>query len=331
MPTVGVYSSHGVTLENLTIENGAPGLLVTQQSQVVLRNSVVQKNAPNGVDVLIGSVLEVDGGSIIDNQRNGLRTDSSVVWVGPERLFIARNLGGAGLNVVASDIEVNNGALTVEDNNTAVSVVSGRLTLFGPATGDGVIFQNNKAGLNFVNASAFRVASAFVIRNNGQIGIRMAGSSAQIGSPGVIEGHSINGVSVGSLSRFTITGGMTRIQNNGNSTNPERGGIRLDGGASLDATNITISENGGFGLLAIQNSRMTIGDATISNNSDAGVTVRRLSSAHFDNPPVISSSGRASIVCDTTSLVSGNLTGVAGIDCSRIEREVGPPHDGTVH
>jgi hypothetical protein len=69
---------------------------------------------------------------------------------------------------------------------------------------------------------------------------------------------------------------------------------------------------------------------TISGNSEEGLHLDRQSVAGFSPPFTIAGNGTASISCDTTSLVFGDLTGVGGISCQRIEHASGPPRPGRI-
>jgi hypothetical protein len=88
--------------------------------------------------------------------------------------------------------------------------------------------------------------------------------------------------------------------------------------------------NTGPGIRADQNSGTSVTNITVSNNSEEGVRVGRQSVSGFFPPLVIVGNPAASISCDSTSLVFGDLTGIAGINCSRIERAAGPPRPGRI-
>lgn len=93
---------------------------------------------------------------------------------------------------------------------------------------------------------------------------------------------------------------------------------------------VQVTNNTGVGIREVQNTGTSVTNVTASGNTEGGVLVARQSVAGFAQPLSIVGNGIASISRDTTSLVFGDLTGVAGIDWMRIERTLGPPRPGRV-
>ena len=127
--------------------------------------------------------------------------------------------------------------------------------------------------------------------------------------------------------------GPHQIQNNGSSAADPgvRGGIRVNRGSLALDSGVQVTNNTGVGIRAVQNTGVSLlANVTVSGNTEGGVLVDRQSVAGFFQPFSIVGNGIASISCDTTSLIFGDLTGVAGIDCMRIERTLGPPRPGRV-
>jgi hypothetical protein len=122
------------------------------------------------------------------------------------------------------------------------------------------------------------------------------------------------------------------IQNNGSATaDPTfRGGIRVNRGSLTLQNGVTITGNVGPGIRADFNTGVLVAIVTVSNNSEEGIRVGRQSVSQFLPPVTIAGNGAASVSCDTTSLLFGDLTGIADLDCSRIERTQGPPRAGAV-
>jgi hypothetical protein len=148
----------------------------------------------------------------------------------------------------------------------------------------------------------------------------------------VIEGHATLGVNVVRLGELTFNG-PHKIHNNGNAgADPTlMGGIRVVRGSSLTLNrNPEVSGNFGPGIRAQQNSSLSFGSSTIVHNTQAGVRVTLQSEAAFPATTFFSGNGGASISCDTTSLISGQLVGIQNIDCSRIVRNQGPPRPGRI-
>jgi hypothetical protein len=98
----------------------------------------------------------------------------------------------------------------------------------------------------------------------------------------------------------------------------------------------TIENNSGPGVRIEQGAAASLFTATIRNNTQEGVLVVRLGTAELGDPTdatsrnVITGNGGASIACDTTALVFGDLTGITNITCSNVERPNGPPRRGPV-
>ncbi len=126
--------------------------------------------------------------------------------------------------------------------------------------------------------------------------------------------------------------GPHQIQNNGTATaDPTlRGGIRVVRGSLTLNSGVQVSNNVGPGIRADQNTGTSVTNITVSNNSEEGVRVGRQSVSGFFPPLAIVGNPVASISCDTTSLVFGDLTGITGVSCSQIERTAGPPRPGRV-
>jgi len=128
--------------------------------------------------------------------------------------------------------------------------------------------------------------------------------------------------------------GPHQIKNNGTATaDPTlRGGIRTNRSSLTLFNSVQISNNVGPGIRAEFNAGTSVGNnVTVSNNSEEGVRVKRQSVAGFVAPFTVAGNGEASISCDGTSLIFGDLTGIAGINCKQIELTLQPRHSGTIH
>ena len=82
------------------------------------------------------------------------------------------------------------------------------------------------------------------------------------------------------------------------------------------------SGNRGSGISVHQGVDLVMSNASISNNTGDGVRVRRISIGDFSfGGNTVTGNGRASVSCDTTSLLVGDLSTFSNIACKRIERE----------
>ena len=146
-----------------------------------------------------------------------------------------------------------------------------------------------------------------------------------------VEGHSVLGVNIVRPADVGFSG-PHKIRNNGSSTaDPSvRSGIHISRSSLTTNRGTEIANNNGPGIVADLNSSLALLNVTIANNSEQGVRVIRQSVAGFFSPLTIAGNGGASISCDTTLLVFGELAGIPNLDCSRIERVLGPPRPGKV-
>jgi parallel beta helix pectate lyase-like protein len=341
---LGIGGSRRITLLGLILQGGQTGVIIDRGSEVEIQNSTIQSNSGDGLVVQIGSVLVMENSTIQNNGGNGLSDaagSSVTLATSPaQRIRILGNAGD-GIDIDGSFLQVNFGTLDVENNaGAAIFQLGGRLLVFDGGVGGGNLFQGNGEGIDVFNAGSAQFFGNNTIQGNGDVGLQILGSSVMFNGrvlpdgtvrAAVIQGHAIVGVNVVRLGELTMTG-PHRIQNNGTATaDPTlRGGIRMIRGSLTLNRGVDISNNTGPGIRADQNTGLSVTNITDSNNSEEGVKVGRQSVAGFFPPLAISGNGIASISCDTTSLVFGDLTGITQINCSQIQRELGPPRPGRV-
>lgn len=337
--------STGILLSGLVFQGGSQGVVLAQGSNVAIVNCTIQQNSGEaGLHVTQTSTLVMQNSTIQDNQGRGIQLNGAshvtLAATPNQRIRVLRN-GREGILVDGSYLQVNFGTLDVENNGgAAISQQGGRMLIFAGGGGGANLFQGNGEGIEVFNAGSATFFGRNVIQNNGEVGLQVWGSSVfftgSILPDGtldatIIEGHATVGVNVVRLGELTMNG-PHQIQSNGSSSaDPTvRGGIRVNRGSLTLLNGVQISNNTGPGIRADQNTGTTVTDVTISSNSEEGVHVDRRSVAGFSQPLSIVGNGIASISCDTTSLVFGDLTGVDGINCMRIERALGPPRPGDV-
>jgi hypothetical protein len=339
------FQSTGILLSGLVFQGGATGVLLNQGSNVTMVNCTMQQNSGDGLDMQMASTLVMENSTMQDNQGGGLSVavgSNATLATNPnERIRILRN-GGDGIDVDGSFFQVNFGTLDVENNaGAAIAQVGGRLLIFDGGVGGGNLFQGNGEGIDIFEAGSAHFFGRNVIRNNGDVGLQVLGSSVLFSGGGtlpdgsvraaVIEGHATVGVNVVRLGELTMSG-PHQIQNNGTASADTtlRGGIRTNRGSLTLNNSVQIRNNVGPGVRADFNTGTSLGNVTVTNNSEEGVKVGRQSVADFIAPLTFAGNGVASISCDNTSLIFGDLAGVANIDCDRIERAHGSPRSGRV-
>ena len=339
------FQSTGIILSGLVFQGGSVGVFLNQGSNVNIVNCTMQGNSGDGLDMQMASTLILENSTIQDNQGSGLSVavgSNATLAISPnQRIRVLRN-GGDGIDVDGSFFQVNFGVLDVENNaGAAIAQIGGRMLIFDGGVGGGNLFQGNGEGIDVFNAGSAQFFGRNVIQNNGDVGLQILGSSVGIFGRGtlpdgslrstIIQGHATVGVNVVRQGELTMSG-THQIQNNGSLVaDPTfRGGLRVSRGSLTLNNGVQISNNTGPGIRADQNTGTSVTNVTISSNTEEGVHVDRQSVAGFFQPLSIVGNGIASISCDTTSLVFGDLTGVAGINCMRIERALGPPRPGRV-
>jgi hypothetical protein len=230
----------------------------------------------------------------------------------------------------------------VENNaGAAISQLGGRLLVFDGGVGGGNLFQGNGEGIDVLNAGSAQFFGSNTIQGNGDVGLQVLGSSVAINGnvlpdgtvrATVIQGHATLGVNVVRMGEVTFNGPHT-ISNNGSLTADPTliSGIRVNRSSLTLNRGVQVSGNTGPGIRVEQNSGLlTAGAASIVHNTQAGVLVTLQSEASFPVTPVFSGNGTASISCDSTSLISGQLAGVTNINCNQIARPLGPPRPGKI-
>ncbi len=339
------FQSTGILISGLVFQGGSTGVFLNQGSNVTIVNCTMQRNSGDGLGMQMASTLVMENSTVQDNQGNGMTVgvaSNATMATNPnERIRVLRN-GGDGIDVDGSFFQVNFGTLDVENNaGAAIFQTGGRLLIFGgQGVGGGNLFQGNGEGIDIFEAGSAHFFGRNVIRNNGDVGLQVLGSSVLFTggilpdgtlNATVVEGHATVGVNVVRLGELTMNG-PHQIQNNGTATaDPTlRGGIRMIRGSLTLNNGVQVSNNVGPGIRADQNTGTSVTNITVSNNSEEGVRVGRQSVSGFFQPLAIVGNPVASISCDTTSLVFGDLTGITNVECSRIERAAGPPRPGRV-
>jgi hypothetical protein len=312
-----------LTFEGLIITGGRHGVRLRVDSEATFVACIVENNAQQGVNITDHSIGRFTG------------------WDGAR--FIARNNGTQAINATYSTVYLN-GFVTLENNGlatggSALRLVSSKGNLYADLTepwGPIIIRNNNGYGFQMFGGSALTVWGAVQVENNSFGGAAIwIGSSANItGDPDAgfltIENNPTLGMYVAESS-VNVAGPM-RIANNG-SGSQDPGGILMQTGAWVALGNAEIMNNLGPGIRVEANASIELFGTRITGNTQEGLLVRRLGYAWLGpylTPMAISGNGGANVACDTTALVAGDVTGITGINCSRIEREVGPPRRGRV-
>jgi parallel beta-helix repeat protein len=334
--TLLIYGSRNITLDHLIIQGGSQGLYVTHSSSaVILQNSIVQNSQADGIDLDMASMLHLENCTIQNNAGTGIAlSNSSHLLLGTypdQRIRISGN-GCNGIDVDGSDIQLNYGVLTVENNGSAgINMNGGRLQFYGGSATNPAVIQNNHTGINLNAAASATFWGGLHIRNNGDTGINANGGSSMVfwqttddqGKTAftTIDGHTTVGISLNQSSSAQIIGAHV-IRSNGSLTaDPgSRGGITMEGASLTIGWNTLIKNNVGPGVRLGVKSDLIMFDMTVSNNTEEGLLETNLSGGGFYNPVTFTGNGHAPVSCDNMSVAFGDAATIPGIACANISK-----------
>ncbi len=246
------------------------------------------------------------------------KTSLHVVEVWNSNRIVLQRLtitGGArGLNVIGSNVLAVSSKM---DGNKNQGVwVSGRAWLWVIGTDtEPASLSNNNAGAMVMDASLLWISDYTNVDNNGNRGI-----NARPGSQ---------------VNIFAEKYPLAHVTINGNGWKAGNGpGMEVISG-KVDLNGATMAGNYGPAIVADYQSVVALSNSTLTGNGE-GLQVLRASLARVG--ATLSGSGLVTLVsngstdlrCDTTALVTGDLSGVGTVDCPRIERAVGPPRPGEI-
>ncbi len=220
--------------------------------------------------------------------------------------------------------------MTIENNGGNGVVVSGASTVF---IGDNLIRNNGANGLNIVQDSVATFdpgPGGFTSEQNAAAGIRCShGAVCFLNGFVTAQDNSFVGliVSNGARAQVDSEDGPNTFQGN------SFAGIAVARNASavIFGVNRTfVQNNAGLGFDVEGNSSLLVFDTTVTNNTQQGLSAVRISLTEFGGNNVFTGNGTANLSCDSTSVFSGDLAGIQGISCVKIERVKGPPRPGKV-
>ena len=252
-----------------------------------------------------------------NNGSDGLLVgDSSMVLV-LTPVQILNNKGNGAVAFSSGYIKFQStGGHTIEGNSGSgiVADTGGHVFLQSEAPS---VIRNNGNGLAFTNGSTGRIDGQNTIENNGAVGVRVESSTvAFIGSPAgsTITGHVSAGVVVSRGGELTFDG-PHNIMGNGNLTGgagirSERSSLTLQNGA-------TVSNNVGTGILGDAHTTVVLGpSASVTNNTSTGIRLKHQSLIGLTAPATVQGNGASNILCDSSSLAYGQVSGTTRVQCN---------------
>jgi hypothetical protein len=316
------YRARRMLLIGLTVQGGSGGILVNEDSDVQIQNCTVQGNAGDGFVVQDGASVGIENSIFQNNTGNGIVAGANATLTlatSPQQRIQIRNNGFAGINVDGSFLQINFGTVTSENNGGPGMVATGgRLLIFGDSpTSNGNLFQNNHDGVDIFNGATALFYGQNIVRNNGQVGLQVDGSTADFlggslpnGTPDGIDiaGHSLLGVNVTGSSEVSFSGAH-KVHYNGSRGDPDfLSGARVSRSSMTLDGNTHVDHNVGPGVLADFKSGLAIlAPVSVLGNGGGGVRLLHLSAG--DVTAGLSTSIQ-SISCDDTSILFGNFQGI---------------------
>jgi hypothetical protein len=347
--SVNVMTRNRLTIEApvgqlATIVAPAPNIVAIRVfgSQNIMLRRLVARDGGTGILVTNGSSVNMQAVQALDNTGQGIRIDQNSLatltgTVTPAQPVVVSG-NGSGINVDGSVFNFAGPSLVENNAGVGLSVVGGRLSASG-VLADNVI-RNNGGGVN-LDGTIANFNGQFTIQNNSAVGIgisssRVGFSAAEFpaGTPRVtvIEGHTVLGINIAASGSVNF-GGPNIIRNNG-SADPDdpqfNGGVRVGTVSRIQFNGGEITGNSGHGLYSDFNGAISVAGVTLSNNTGDAVRVARSSVGGFEPGNTFAGNGGANVSCDDTSLVFGELAGVAGIQCKNVERAKGKPRPGVI-
>ena len=333
--SITISGSKQIVLNRLIIRGGRNGVSINQGSVVNIHNSTIAEN--NAVGILFTqSTLTIDSSTIRDNALTGLAAQAASLGNvgGPlplHQVVITGN--GTGVSVLEGFLQFNGNFLVEENNNFGFDVAGGRLNLSGMQAGmDNSIRANGGGAINLRNAATGLIFGHVVIQNNTGNGINVSTGSNltmnEVVLPNAtvltttIEGHPVSGLTLSQQSQASIAG-RHKIRNNGSS--PETcvsticGGIRVFSGSQLTLRGGTeVTNNTGPGVNVEHNSALLINSPiVITGNSQEGIRqfINASTVIGVTSTPAPGTNDISSVVCDDSSLIAGDLQGIAKVSC----------------
>lgn len=301
-PAFDVRDSGIIALRNLTARGTRAAISVANRSTVTLAG-IVAENATNGyaIDAFGGAVVNGGGVNAADfvtmrNSRAGMRCERCVAFF--------------------------SGNLTIENNTfEGMNIDSGRVELFGaqpPSPGGLNIVRNNgNNGINVTNGGVLDLGRENHIQNNAASGILLTtGSIANINGLTIVEGHPRSGIAVLMSSKLHAFG--AKVRNNGVVTDMFRSGVSATHNSLVWMSNSEITGTTGRGLTVDSGSTARLDNMTFSGNTE--LNVRVMTGGIFESIGG-NSIPAASVVCDGTAIVFGDLTGIAEFECDKDKKK----------
>jgi len=291
VPVVTVAGARGVTITNLTVQNGSLGILGLDGAAVRLLGVTVQNTTNEGIRVEQASAgflsdctvqaSSLDGIAIVDTASAVLSGTITSTNNGNDGFRVVRNANASALA----------GTTIILQNNMGAGLFVGTSSHFEDFGSTTTVRNNQRGGVLVADASSATLHAD--ISNNSGAGIVVQDSSSASLTNATINGNSNHGVLL--LNACSCRMENTTISGNGFD------GVGVESGCSATMRATTVTNNAAFGV-SIEDARARIEASSIQNNLDPNSDIEVIFGARLLIDPATLGLTRV-IGCDTTSLV----------------------------
>jgi len=336
---IGPVGPHTITVTGTCKEN----VYIYNATFITIRAS-----APGAAKVdatTYGDAFDLDRASGIALVNLDIRGDPQAGYGVASFSHSQGSVQGCNIHDSAGGVYVDSSEVVIR-NSTIQNNIGDSFDVMNYSSADvgGSTLQANGSGVFIDNHASVLFRGRNSILNNGSYGFfvrdlsRLYLTSGNPANFSTIQGHNIDGITLGRQSVLVMDGGPHLIQGNGSSCNPPEqdcGGIFAIRNSTIRINGANISGNHGSGISVYQGIDVALSSSTISNNSGDGVHLAQISIGDFNfmslpgyNDNIITGNGGASVFCDKTSLAVGDLSGFHKPDCKNIERSDGQVRPG---
>jgi hypothetical protein len=327
-PTLLIQGSSNIIVRGITVR--ADGIRV-QDSTVEMDDVTSEQSARPGLIVSGQSFLWMRNGHLLDNAGDGLL---AIEGAGVRLSQVESRGNGSGIAVNTADVWLLGGVTLEENRGSGLFVRAGRVRM--DASTAPILIQSNGVGINATGGSSVHMIGDITVARNNGFGIQGAlGTSIELQASGpatavrrtTIEENGSVGINLAGSASANISGPHA-IRNNGRDGG-RAPGLRVGSTSRIQFNGqAEISGNSGPGVIAEWNAAIFLGGASVTNNAQESVRVLRNSVTMLGG--MVAGNGGASVTCDTTGLVVLQTTAISGVRCARVERAHGPLPPGWI-
>ncbi len=303
VPVLSVNGSDDVTITGLIIRGtgGRTDLVRVSASRVHFWNSTIEGSGGTGLFILAQGQTRVDGGSIVQNNEQGIRVghgstlDLGNNVIDPVATVVRRN--GRGVRVDGNSLAHIAGATIIRDNTTfGVSVQGARVSMCCE-TDQRQIVNNGTYGLDLSLGSSISMWGGVLVEGNGSTGLRLTGGSSA----------NVNGDGGAQVFRSNRGNGMTAALN-----------------STLWVRSAEISGNSLRGIAVSYNSSVYLVTSSVRGSGQEGVSLSDVSSGLLGGLNTVTGNGAFDLFCGPDSMARGTRSEYGKIFCPAFNQSPAP-------